>query len=69
MAGSWHRDGEGWSISLASTGYAGDDRVVASTRQFRLRPGELAYEMQMETTATRQMSLHLRATLLKTSSA
>lgn len=68
MAGTWERDGEGWSVSLASTGYSGDDRVLASTRTFRLRPGELDYEMQMETTSTGQMSLHLRASLHKNGS-
>jgi hypothetical protein len=68
MAGTWARDGDGWSIYLTSTGYAGDDRVVGSTRHIRLRPNELDYEMQMETTATRRMSLHLRATLHKTGS-
>lgn len=68
MSGSWKREGDGWSISLTSTGYAGDDRVIASTRRFRLRPGEFQYEMHMETTATHQMSLHLRATLHKAGS-
>lgn len=63
MAGSWNREGEDWSLRLKSTGYAGDDRVVASTRQVWLRPDELRYEMLMETTTTRQMSLHLRAVL------
>lgn len=63
MSGTWEKDGGGWMISLASTGYAGDDRVVTSTRTLWLHPGELAYEMEMETTATRQRSLHLRATL------
>jgi len=66
MVGSWETDGDGWSILLRSTGYAGDERVIASNRSFRLRPGELGYEMHMETTATHQMSLHLRATLHKT---
>ncbi len=66
MAGHWRRDGRAWLISLTSTGYAGDDRVVASTREFRVRPAELEYEMRMETTATRRMSLHLSATLSKT---
>ncbi|MGD2044431.1 MAG: heme-binding beta-barrel domain-containing protein, partial [Acidimicrobiia bacterium] len=65
MAGNWEREGDAFSISLASTGYAGDERVIASTRRFRLRPDELEYEMQMKTTATGQMSLHLRATLHK----
>lgn len=68
MAGTWSREGNGWSISLTSTGYAGDDRLVGSNRQFRLRPDELEYEMQMETTATRRMALHLRARLHRTGS-
>jgi hypothetical protein len=63
MAGTWERDTDGWSLALTSTGYAGDDRVIGSTRMYWLRPGELEYEMQMETTATRRMSLHLHATL------
>lgn len=66
MAGSWQPDGDGWVISFRSTGFAGDDRVIASTRRFHLRPSELTYEMHMETTATHQMSLHLRATLRRT---
>lgn len=68
MAGSWESDGDGWVISFRSTGFAGDDRVIASTRRFLIRPGELSYEMHMETTATRQMSLHLRASLHKSKS-
>lgn len=67
MTGTWERDDDGWSISLSSTGYAGDGRVVASTRQFRLRPKELEYEMHMETTSTGRMSLHLQARLHRTS--
>lgn len=67
MKGTWTRDQDGWVVSLASTGYAGDDRVVTSTRNFRLRPDVIEYEMCMETTATRQMSLHLRATLHRSS--
>ena len=63
LAGSWNEDGDGWTMTFASTGVAGDDRVIASTRQYRIRPGALDYEMHMETTATRQMSIHLRATL------
>jgi hypothetical protein len=63
LAGSWRPDGDGWLMTFASTGVAGDDRVIASTRQYRIRPAELVYEMHMETTATRHMSIHLRATL------
>ena len=63
MAGTWEHLDDHWSITLASTGYAGDDRVIASSRRVWLRPGQLRYEMQMETTATRRMALHLRASL------
>lgn len=65
MGGTWARDDPGWEISLASTGYAGDDRVVTTARRFRLVPGELSYEMNMETTSTPEMSLHLEARLVK----
>jgi THAP domain-containing protein 4 len=67
MAGTWVRIGSGWEISLGSVGYAGDDRVVTAARTFRLASGELTYEMQMETTSTRELSLHLSARLEKTS--
>lgn len=66
MAGTWARIGSGWEISLGSVGYAGDDRVVTTSRTFRLIPGELTYEMQMETVATSELSLHLSARLGKT---
>jgi THAP domain-containing protein 4 len=65
MAGTWARQGSGWEISLSSVGYAGDDRVVTTSRTFRLNPGELTYEMQMETTSTGELSLHLSARLQK----
>ncbi len=65
MGGIWGRADSGWEISLRSTGYAGDDRVVTTARRFRLIPGELSYEMDMETTSTHEMSLHLRARLVK----
>lgn len=63
LAGTWARQGSGWEISLGSVGYAGDDRVVTTSRTFRLNPGELTYEMQMETTSTGELSLHLSARL------
>jgi hypothetical protein len=68
MVGSWCRDGSGWLMTLATTGVAGDDRVVASTRQYRIDPGQLTYEMHMETTATRRMSIHLKANLQRSTS-
>ena len=63
LAGTWARQGPGWEISLGSVGYAGDDRVVTTARTFHLVSGELTYEMQMETTATGELSLHLSARL------
>lgn len=63
MSGTWARERAGWVISLGSTGFAGDDRMVTATRTFRLAPDRLSYEMRMETTATRELSLHLRGRL------
>ena len=65
MTGTWREEPVGWVISLTSSGYAGDGRVLSSTREYRLDPERLGYEMSMETTATHRMSLHLEATLTK----
>lgn len=63
MLGNWSGDRPTWDLSFASTGFAGDDRVVTATRTFRLQPGELTYEMHMETVATGELSIHLRGRL------
>jgi len=67
MIGTWeHHDGE-WHIELASTAYAGDDRVANSTRALKLDDVSLTYEMQMETNAIDAMGVHLSADLSKQS--
>lgn len=66
MSGSWEKEGIGWVMSLRSTGFAGDGRVTHSTRTLRITPGELAYEMQMETTSNPEMTVHLQARLSRT---
>ena len=65
MAGTWQQNAEGWTLELESEGYAGDQRVRASTRVLSVAAGELTYEMAMETTATRESSIHLRAELTR----
>ena len=65
MAGTWVRDGDSWTVRLQSTGYAGDDRVTASQRSLQIAADSLTYEMEMESTATLEMSLHLSATLTR----
>jgi len=65
MSGTWLRDEAGCTINLRSTGYAGDDRVVASTRALRLTRGKLTYEMHMETVTTSELILHLRGRLFR----
>lgn len=63
MNGTWWRDDDNWHVELVSAGYAGDDRVMMSTRSFQLDGTYLKYQMLMETTATREMGLHLSAEL------
>ena len=63
MAGSWSATGDGWRISLQSTGFAGDERMIDSTRIFTLSAGTLTYVHEMSTTAHPSMALHLKATL------
>ena len=65
MIGEWHRQDGHWRIELTSTGYAGDDRVLRSTRSFQLDERLLTYEMSMETTVTKEIGLHLNAELSK----
>lgn len=65
MAGTWEPVGSTWVITLRSTGYAGDGRVVASTRSVELSNGRFHYRMTMETTATAEASLHLAAELTR----
>lgn len=67
MVGEWQRHDDYWRIDLTSTGYAGDDRVLRSTRSVQLDERLLAYEMSMETTVTKEMGLHLNAELSKQS--
>lgn len=67
MAGTWEPANSSWAIRLRSTGYAGDGRVVASTRSAVIKDDVLDYEMVMETTSTAEMSIHLRATLRRQS--
>lgn len=63
MAGTWDEHSDGWGIELNGIGYAGDARVIASTRALRLSGSGLEYELYMETTSTQEMLLHLSATL------
>ncbi|MEA1904015.1 MAG: FABP family protein [Actinomycetota bacterium] len=63
MAGTWKQTDSGWRLELASTDFAGDDRVIASTRVFEVSGDTLSYEQEMKTTATNEMSIHLRASL------
>jgi THAP domain-containing protein 4 len=65
MEGRWLHDSDGWIIELTGTGYAGDARVVSSTREIRLSRSSLSYEMWMKTTAVEGMELHLSAELAK----
>ena len=65
MIGTWEKSNSSWTITLRSTGYAGDGRVVASTRRVKLADDELSYQMRMMTTATNDVSLHLKAQLTR----
>ena len=65
MAGRWKAGDEGWQIHLSSRGFAGDNRVVNSTRTIHLAADSLIYDMYMETTATHTMHLHLAAKLTR----
>ncbi len=65
MSGTWLPDGDDWIIALTSNGYAGDDRVISSSREIRLANSSLSYEMFMKTTAIDAMELHLNADLAR----
>lgn len=65
MMGTWTATETGWSLELHSTGYAGDDRVVESTRHFEIGPDAMSYIHEMATTSTNEMSMHLRASLVR----
>ncbi len=67
MEGTWERKDHAWIILLEGIGYAGDERVVRSRRNLSFDGTTLGYTMDMETTATNQMSLHLTATLTRRS--
>lgn len=67
MAGTWNIEGAGWLIDLSSTGFAGDDRVISSTRRFEVGANTLSYDHEMATTATSAMSIHLRSNLARES--
>lgn len=63
MLGTWVSTREGWEIRLLSTGYAGDGRMVRSTRNIAVRPGSLTYVMEMETISVPILTRHLTASL------
>lgn len=63
MAGTWIEDQGTWTLSLHSTGYAGDERVKTSVRKLILGADSLVYEMAMETTGTKALAPHLRGEL------
>ena len=67
MEGTWERKDHAWIILLEGIGYAGDERVVRSRRNLSFDGTTLGYTMDMETTATNQMSLHLTASLTRRS--
>lgn len=68
MSGTWERTDSGWVIDLRSSGYAGDDRVIESTRSIRIDADSMAYVHEMKTTATNEMSPHLKARLERSKS-
>ena len=63
MTGTWHSHEDKWQIDLTSAGYAGDERVISSTRSIQVSPNAISYEMLMKTTAHPELTLHLRADL------
>ena len=67
MEGTWSPTDTGWSLEFHSTGFAGDDRVIASTRHFEVGPDAMVYVHEMKTTTTNEMSVHLRASLTRDS--
>ena len=63
MVGTWEATNSTWTIRLRSTDYAGDGRVIASTRAVEIGPDHFNYELTMETAATAEMHLHVQAQL------
>jgi hypothetical protein len=67
MAGSWTIESVGWRIDLSSTGFAGDDRVISSTRRFEVGAETLSYAHEMATTSISATTTHLRSDLARQS--
>lgn len=67
MEGTWERKDDEWIILLEGTEFAGDERVLRSLRHLTFDGETLSYEMQMETTATNEMKLHLKGLLRRQS--
>ena len=65
MAGTWTALEPGWRIELRSTGFAGDDRMIESTRVFMVGTDTLSYVHEMGTTAHPSLTLHLKADLTR----
>lgn len=65
MRGTWSREGSSWVLRLQSEEYAGDHRVLGSTRTVIVEADTLVYEMSMTTTSTNQMEPHLQAFLTR----
>lgn len=65
LAGTWARSGDAWIIELQASDFAGDARMVASSRTITLTDRFITYDMYMQTTATSDLILHLHADLTR----
>ena len=65
MLGTWTALEPGWRIDLRSTGFAGDDRMIESTRVFTIGTDTLSYVHEMGTAAHPSLTLHLKADLTR----
>ena len=65
MDGGWRPTAVGWEISLASHDYAGDTRVVRSSRRYEVGPNRIGYRMSMATTNVPDLTAHLSASLTR----
>lgn len=67
MTGRWFEEHRVLTLSLQSQVYGGDDRMIASEREFHLENGVLTYIMHMQTTTTdtKTMLFHLEGRLMQ----
>ncbi len=63
LEGTFSTQEAGWLMELHSVGYAGDPRIRASTRSFRVGASTIDYTMSMSSDRVDDLTIHLKASL------